>query len=208
MRRVHPPSSHNPHRWQSMTPRPYTARYPLRHPHGAYIHPCPATHTCVTIDAHALQCLRHTHTHTSTQHTHRAPHTHTCDDATDHRPLLHTHTYTCYAHTYTCYAHTCTCYTHTYTCYTHTCTCSIHTHTSIPCHTMPYHAMPYLPCLASPLCLSDRRMHSAALIRLHHPEVRRTGGCRTTRLHYRIGPMRPHTWTSGHAHDAVTSGIV
>ena len=74
--------------------------------------------------------------------------------------------------------------------------------------TPPYHAMPYLPCPASTLCPSDRRMHSAALIRLHHPAVRRTGGCRTTRLHYRLGPMRPHTWTSGHAHDAVTSGIV
>ena len=187
MRHVHPPSSHNPHRWQSMTPRPYTTRYPLRRPYGAYIHPCPATHTCVTIDARALQCLRHTHIHMRRRDIHTELHTYICDDATDHRPLLHTHTHATHTHTHATL---------------HTCTCSNHTHTSIPCHAVPG------PCPASTLCPSDRRMHSAALIRLHHPEVRRTGGCRTTRLHYRIGPMRPHTWTSGHAHDAVTSGIV
>eukprot|EP00966_Prymnesium_polylepis_P127195 2941922-Prymnesium_polylepis.2 len=43
-------------------------------------------------------------------------------------------------------------------------------------------------------CPSDRTNGGIrSTIRLNHPPVRRTGGCRTTRLRHRVDPMRPHT---------------
>ena len=127
--------------------------------------PATHTHTCIAMPA------SHTHTHMRRRDTHTELHTYLCDDATDHRPLLHTHTQATHTHTHTCYGiamvarctsasrdmhhyygtrHT----THMHMLHTH-----MHilhyTHAHAPFTlTPPYHAIPCRTCHARPhLCV-------------------------------------------------------